>query len=173
MGEVKVTKKYRCGALNAESYTGRGLGKTCKQFVSEPDERCYRHKGAPKSTLPATGSCPIGPLHLHTYNLERDECIWCGPNVLCKRIGAWVPIPNDNGLPTIERAWTTEPRYFLSHKVYGPGGEELECGAWRELLPECDACLGSGAVAVEPRGSRPQRETCEACGGSGRQAVKQ
>lgn len=35
-------------------------------------------------------TCPIGPLHLHTMNYERTECIWCGPNALAWKSGRWV-----------------------------------------------------------------------------------
>lgn len=41
-------------------------------------------------TMPKGSRCPIGPLNLHTYNWERDECIWCGPNRLCAKPGKWI-----------------------------------------------------------------------------------
>lgn len=45
----------------------------------------------PKSaTMPKGQRCPIGPLSAHTYNAERDECIWCGPNQLAWKPGRWV-----------------------------------------------------------------------------------
>lgn len=51
-----------------------------------------------------SGNCPIGPLQLHTLNAERDECIWCGPNMLAWKPGRWVPLPDGIG-----SAWTTRP----------------------------------------------------------------
>ena len=42
------------------------------------------------STLPSSPTCPIGSLNLHTYNYERTECIWCGPNQLAWKPGRWV-----------------------------------------------------------------------------------
>jgi hypothetical protein len=50
-----------------------------------------------------SGGCPIGPLNLHTANLERDECIWCGPNALAWKPGRWVDL--GDGF----RAWTVTP----------------------------------------------------------------
>jgi len=41
------------------------------------------------ATLPTGQRCPIGPLNAHTYNYERDECIWCGPNALAAKPGRW------------------------------------------------------------------------------------
>ena len=43
-------------------------------------------------TMPTGERCPIGPLNAHTYNYERDECIWCGPNGLGWKPGRWVDI---------------------------------------------------------------------------------
>lgn len=54
-------------------------------------------------TLPESSRCPIGPLGLHTYNHERTECIWCGPNLLATKSGRWV----SNGDGT--SAWSVEP----------------------------------------------------------------
>ena len=42
------------------------------------------------ATMPRGDYCPIGGLNLHTYNYERTECIWCGPNRLCLQPGRWV-----------------------------------------------------------------------------------
>jgi hypothetical protein len=65
--------------------------------------------------MPRTDTCPIGPLHLHTYNHERTECIWCGPHNLAWKPGVWV----DNGdgtsswsvvLPT---AWQSAPLFYV------------------------------------------------------------
>jgi hypothetical protein len=65
--------------------------------------------------MPRTDTCPIGPLHLHTYNHERSECIWCGPHNLAWKPGVWV----DNGdgtsswsvvLPT---AWESAPLFYV------------------------------------------------------------
>jgi hypothetical protein len=60
-------------------------------------------------TMPTSQRCPIGSLNLHTYNAERTECIWCGPNALATKPGVWVP--NGDGtsawsvvLPTAESA---------------------------------------------------------------------
>lgn len=52
-------------------------------------------------TMPTGQWCPIGPLNAHTYNYERDECIWCGPNRLASKPGRWVDL--GNGLD----AWST------------------------------------------------------------------
>lgn len=41
--------------------------------------------------LPDGDRCPIGPLGAHTYNWERNECIWCGPNALAWKDGVWRP----------------------------------------------------------------------------------
>lgn len=49
-----------------------------------------------------TNYCPIGPLSLHTWNYERTECIWCGPNRLATKPGRWVPL--GDGLS----AWSTD-----------------------------------------------------------------
>lgn len=46
--------------------------------------------------------CPIGSLNLHTYNYERTECIWCGPNVLAVKPGRWVKIEGGS-------AWSADP----------------------------------------------------------------
>ena len=46
--------------------------------------------------------CPIGPLGLHTWNYERTECIWCGPNQLGAKPGRWV----ETGKGTA--AWSAE-----------------------------------------------------------------
>lgn len=48
-----------------------------------------------KSLLPKDKGCYIGPLGLHTYNAERTECIWCGPNILARKPGKWVPMEED------------------------------------------------------------------------------
>lgn len=52
-------------------------------------------------------NCPIGPLSLHTWNYERTECIWCGPNALACKPGRWVNIGDG------QSAWTTETREAL------------------------------------------------------------
>jgi len=44
------------------------------------------------ATMPTGARCPIGPLNLHTYNHEQNECIWCGPNALATKPGRWMPI---------------------------------------------------------------------------------
>lgn len=54
------------------------------------------------ATLPETQWCPIGSMNLHTYNYERNECIWCGPNALGTKPGRWVEI--GDGLS----AWSVE-----------------------------------------------------------------
>lgn len=46
---------------------------------------------------------PLGSLNLHTYNLERDECIWCGPHHLSVRPGKWVQTQDEGGSYT---AWS-------------------------------------------------------------------
>lgn len=58
-----------------------------------------------KATLPKTGRCHIGSLGLHTFNYERDECIWCGPNGLAWKPGHWEAI--DGG-----RAWSATPPFI-------------------------------------------------------------
>ena len=55
------------------------------------------------TTLPTGQWCPIGPLNLHTYNYERDECIWCGPNRLASKPGRWVPLSDGTS------AWSATP----------------------------------------------------------------
>lgn len=50
---------------------------------------------AEPSTLPKGEHCPIGSLNLHTYNAERTECIWCGPNHLAWQPGRWVSLDED------------------------------------------------------------------------------
>ena len=45
-------------------------------------------------TMPQGDWCPIGSLNLHTYNFERNECIWCGPNRLAWADGHWVDLGN-------------------------------------------------------------------------------
>ena len=55
------------------------------------------------SDLPESQHCPIGSLNLHTYNAERTECIWCGPNGLAWKPGRWV----SNGDGT--SSWSVEP----------------------------------------------------------------
>lgn len=56
----------------------------------------------PPGPTPRPGRCPVGPLNLHTYNFERTECIWCGPNALASKPGRWVGI--GDGLS----AWSVE-----------------------------------------------------------------
>ena len=55
--------------------------------------------------LPRTKGCFIGPLNLHTYNAERTECIWCGPNHLATKPGKWVPVEDEAGKYT---AWSAD-----------------------------------------------------------------
>jgi hypothetical protein len=55
------------------------------------------------STLPTSQWCPIGSLNLHTYNHERTECIWCGPNCLSTKPGRWVSQGDGTS------AWSVEP----------------------------------------------------------------
>ena len=43
-----------------------------------------------KSKMPKGDRCHIGLLGLHTFNFERTECIWCGPNRLAWMEGQWV-----------------------------------------------------------------------------------
>jgi hypothetical protein len=38
--------------------------------------------------------CPIGPLGLHTWNFECDQCLWCGPDQLALKPGHWMPLGN-------------------------------------------------------------------------------
>lgn len=55
-------------------------------------------KTASKPTrLPESKSCFLGPLGLHTYNAERTECIWCGPNSLAWKPGKWVQVTDEAG----------------------------------------------------------------------------
>lgn len=51
-----------------------------------------------------SGRCPIGSLGLHTYNYERTECIWCGPNRLAWKPGRWVTVE-----PGKTTAWMATP----------------------------------------------------------------
>lgn len=53
--------------------------------------------------------CPIGPLSAHTFNYERDECIWCGPNNLAWKPGRWVSL--GDGLS----AWSATPSGETAH----------------------------------------------------------
>lgn len=46
------------------------------------------------SAMPTSERCPLGSLGAHTYNYERDECIWCGPNGLAWKPGRWVDVGN-------------------------------------------------------------------------------
>lgn len=55
------------------------------------------------SDLPETATCPIGPLHLHTLNFEKTECIWCGPNALAWKPGRWVDIGNGFNAWSVEQ----------------------------------------------------------------------
>lgn len=59
--------------------------------------------------MPESNWCPIGSLNLHTYNYERTECIWCGPNALATKPGRWVPL--GDGLS----AWSVEPEPADDH----------------------------------------------------------
>lgn len=54
-------------------------------------------------TMPKGERCPIGSLNAHTYNYERTECIWCGPNRLAWKPGRWVDIGNGFN------AWSVAP----------------------------------------------------------------
>lgn len=54
-------------------------------------------------TMPKGQWCPIGALNLHTYNHERNECIWCGPNRLAWADGHWVEQPSGS------YAWSVIP----------------------------------------------------------------
>lgn len=56
-------------------------------------------------TMPDRQWCPIGSLNLHTYNWERTECIWCGPNRLGSKPGRWVQVLDEELYPHM--AWTT------------------------------------------------------------------
>ncbi len=47
-------------------------------------------EGLKPAEMPEGQRCPIGPLQAHTYNYERTECIWCGPNHLAWKPGVWV-----------------------------------------------------------------------------------
>lgn len=47
--------------------------------------------------LPTSKGCYIGPLGLHTFNAERTECIWCGPNALGFKPGRWVQVEDEAG----------------------------------------------------------------------------
>lgn len=58
-----------------------------------------------KSNLPKSKGCYIGPLGLHTYNAERTECIWCGPNTLARKPGKWVKMHDEAGDYT---AWSVD-----------------------------------------------------------------
>ncbi len=59
-----------------------------------------------KSLMPKSQFCFIGSLNLHTYNAERTECIWCGPNSLATKPGHWVTVEDDSGKYS---AWSVEP----------------------------------------------------------------
>lgn len=54
--------------------------------------------------------CWLGPLHLHTWNHERTECIWCGPNKLAWKPGRWVD--TGDGF----NAWSVEPEVGLPER---------------------------------------------------------
>lgn len=47
--------------------------------------------------------CWLGPLHLHTMNYERTECIWCGPNSLAWKPGKWVDVGKGYNAWSVEK----------------------------------------------------------------------
>lgn len=55
-------------------------------------------------TESGTGYCWLGPLNLHTWNFERTECIWCGPNKLASQSGHWVDIGDGFSAWSVEQA---------------------------------------------------------------------
>ena len=57
------------------------------------------------SKLPTSQYCFIGSLNLHTYNAERTQCIWCGPDSLATKPGHWVKVTDEAGDYT---AWSVE-----------------------------------------------------------------
>lgn len=63
-----------------------------------------------ESRLPKTARCFIGSLGLHTYNAERTECIWCGPNALAWKPGKWVHVEDETGKYT---AWSADIESIL------------------------------------------------------------
>lgn len=67
-------------------------------------------------TMPTGERCPIGPLNAHTYNHERNECIWCGPNGLGWRPGKWVD--QGDGFS----AWSVSPEDYPPDQ-HGGGAE--------------------------------------------------
>lgn len=54
-------------------------------------------KKKPSNRLPTSKGCYIGPFGAHTYNAERTECIWCGPNNLRFKSGSWVSVEDESG----------------------------------------------------------------------------
>lgn len=61
------------------------------------------------ATLPDSDTCPLGPLQLHTYNYERDECIWCGPNSLAVKPGRWMKIENGRAWSAVQHPTEEQP----------------------------------------------------------------
>lgn len=64
-----------------------------------------------------TGSCPIGPLGLHTANYERTECIWCGPGRQAWKPGRWVDLGDGKS------AWTVIAPAALADPTETGGGK--------------------------------------------------
>ena len=64
--------------------------------------------------MPEGQRCPIGPLHVHTYNAEHTECIWCGPGHQAWKPGVWVPMGDGTSawsvVEPVADADTPEPR---------------------------------------------------------------
>jgi len=59
--------------------------------------------------------CYIGSYGAHTLNAERDECIWCGPNLLAKKPGKWVSISDDPS----STAWQVNKNEFSTTTTGG------------------------------------------------------
>ena len=81
--------------------------------------------------------CPIGRFHLHTYNYERTECIWCGPNNLAWRPGVWKNIGEDISAWSVEMNTNTKLSEWIDIK------DTIGC-TYRQL----DYWIRTGAVKL-------------------------
>lgn len=54
-------------------------------------------------TESGTDYCWLGSYNAHTWNYERTECIWCGPNKLAWKPGHWVPISDSFSAWSVEK----------------------------------------------------------------------
>lgn len=96
-------------------------------------------------------TCPIGPLHLHTWNHERTECIWCGPGHLAWKSGQWI----DNGDGT--DAWSADiTRSDLEQQLARRSGGE-SAPATEPTHPACR--WPAGGTAAESECDTPLRQT--------------